>query len=331
MRSKEIAVAVVMIAALAVGCGTSETKRAADPRTEVLRFFTADTPLVGLLRTDRLGQVPEIDAAASELPGYAAVVARLQQAGLDTAEVRRLVRREENEEAIGPPELAVGASSLEALDRGRALMVLDTGDEARLGRRFRAYAAREGLSAAGELHDADLYAGLRAAFAVRDGVLLVGDDLEQVRAAIETRDGDRDRQLDDGEVGGLFDELSEEAPIHIYADFGALTAADGAVSALAEEVRWLAAADEGALSMAAVNSTVEIDAFARLDRVPLEEGEAPAGEEFAHFGFSPNALALLLPGDGDAHLRRLLLAMTPIAGEASASTDELRVRLQLGP
>jgi hypothetical protein len=331
MRRKEIALAVVTVALLAGGCGTSETKRAVDPRTEVLRFFAPDTPLVGLLRTDRLGQIPAIDAAVSSLPGYEAIGARLRQAGLTTAELRHLVAGTEEEGGIGPPELAIGASDLDALAGGRALLALDTGDEARLARSFRRFASRETLANGGELHDADLYAGRGAAFAVRDGVLLAGADLDQVRSALEIRDGDRDGQLDDGEVGGLFDELPEGAPIHVYADFGALIGPDSAVSALAQEVPWLDAIGLGALSMAAVGDRVELDAFARLDRQSLNEDELPGGEEFAPFSLSPQALGLLLPSDGAAPLRGLLLAMAPIAGDASASTDELRIRVLLGP
>jgi hypothetical protein len=331
MRGREIALVSLAVAVLAGGCGTSETKRAVDPRIEVLRFFAPDTALVGLLRTDRLGQVSAIDAAVSSLPGYEPIVARLRQAGLTTAELRRLVKGEENEEGIGPPELAIGASGLDALDRGRALLALDTGDEARLSRRFREFASRESLAAAGEHHDADLYAGRGAAFAVRDGVLVAGADLDQVRSALEIRDGDRDQQLDDGEVGALFDELPEGAPLHVYADFGALIEPDRAVSALAEEEPWLGAIGEGALSVGAVGTTVELDAFARLDEESLGESELPADEEFAPFSLSPEAIGLLLPSNGAAPLRSLMLAMAPIAGDASASSDELRIRVLLAP
>jgi hypothetical protein len=288
MRGKEIALLALALAVLAGGCGTSETKRAVVPRTEVLRFFDRETEIVGLLRTDRLAQLPAIEAAVSDLPGPEAIGARLREAGL-------------------------------------------TANEARLARSFRRSASDGPLVAAGELHEADLYFGRGGAFAVRDGVLLAGTNLREVRAALETRDGDRDEQLDDGEVDGLFDELPEGAPIHIYADFGGLIGPDRAVSGLAQDTPWLDALGKGALSVGAVGDTVELDAFARLDQESLNEQELPAGEEFASFSLSSETLGLLMPSDGAAPMRGLLLAMAPIDGEASASTDELRIRVELGP
>jgi hypothetical protein len=328
MRRNGVCIAVVALAVLAGGCGTSETKRAVDPRTEVLRFFAPSVDVVALLRTDRLGQLPEIEAAMSGIPGYRPIGDLLERAGLDPSGIRDLVDSDDDSAEIGPPELAIGADNLVFAP---PLLALDTGDESRLDQAVRRREESGSIRTAGELHDATIYLGDGFALATRDGVLLASTEEDTVRTALEIRDGDRDGQLDDGEVGDLLEELPEAAPIHAYADFTALISPDRALNELAGSTPWLAAMGRGGLSIASSGPGVELDAFAELDRDSLEEAELPAGEEFTAFSLSRGLLGGLLTTEGDSQLRAPLLAMAPIDGEASATTDELRVRVELVP
>jgi hypothetical protein len=328
MRRKAIALAVVTVAVLAGGCGTSETKRAVDPRTEVLRYFERATAAVALVRSDRLGQLPEIEAAIGALPGYASIADLQQRAGLTGSELKELIGPRDEQGELGPPELAIGAANLVFAD---PLLALDTGDEERLERVFERLRSGGSVRGAGEFHEASLYAGPGVAFATRDGVLLASTDLTQVRTALEIRDGDDDLHLDDGEVGDLLDELPEEAPIQVYTETALLLSPDFALNALADRTPWLAAMDEGALAITAAGPGVVLDLFARLDRESLDEAELPASEEFADFSLSRADLTALLTTTGASQLRPTLLGMTPIEGEVSASTDELRARVELAP
>jgi hypothetical protein len=318
MRTIRIVVFLLALGALLGGCGTSETKRVVDPRTEVLRFFAPGVGVVALVRTDRLGQLPEIEAALARAPGYAGIGDLLERARLTASGLHELVQPGEEPGEVEPPELAVGAEDLVS---GPPVLALDTEDQARLDRIFRRRVASGEIGPAPSFHDANLYSG--------DGV--AGTGLGAVRTALAIRDGDRDGQLDDGEVNDLLDELPAAAAVHAYADFGDLIASDSALNRLTGRVPWLAAIGKGSLSLAASGSRVELDAFARLDQRSLEEDDLPAGEEFTAFSLTRPLLAGLLPASGSSQLRAPLLALAPITGEASATTDELRARVELIP
>jgi hypothetical protein len=328
MRTTRIVVFVLALGALLGGCGTSETKRAVDPRIEVLRFFGPSVDVVALVRTDRLGQLPEIESAMSDIRGYAAIADLLDRAGLTPSGLRELVEPGEEPGEVQAPELAIGADDLAF---SPPVLALDTEDEERLDRVFRRREASGEVRPAPGFHDARLYSGGGVAYATRDGVLLASTSLAPVRTALAIRDGDRDGQLDDGEVNDLLDKLPASAAVHAYADYTALIAPDFALNALAARTPWLAAMGLGSLSLAANGPEVELDAFAQLDRESLDEADLPAGEEFSAFSLSRQRVASLLTAHGDSQLRAPLLAMAPITGDSSASTDELRAQVALAP
>ena len=74
-----------------------------------------------------------------------------------------------------------------------------------------------GLREAERYHGARLFAAARAV-ATRDGVLLIGADADQLRKALDVRDGAESARLNDDDVTALLDELPSEARVHAYVD-----------------------------------------------------------------------------------------------------------------
>jgi hypothetical protein len=327
----------LLVAAVVAGCGTSEQKRAVDARTEVLRFFGVDAPAVALLRADSPGELVAVDRAASGIPAWqmlrAAVVAPLQAAGLGRGELLRLVHPAVEIEGVKASALAVGVPSATALRRGQALVVLAT-DQDELMDRLLGTAADQGeVRRAGEVDGAQLYSGRDAAYAVRDGVLVSAADLSQVRSAIDLRDGDSDKQLDEDVVNDLFADLRTEGPVLAYSNFASAVDADASLGLLARRNPWVDALAEAAVSMASVGRSLQVELVAKTQGTELSESERPAGEAPTSFTISSAGARAAMPRDsgGAGPARQLLFGIVPVAGDATASGDEVRAQASFSP
>lgn len=216
----------VLLCVLPAGCGSdpspggAEPKRALDPRAEAVRFFAAGTRAVALLRTDMPDSARELAARAGDVPGLSRLVgeigARASRCGIDIAELLKLGRARDG----GGP----GAELVMGLPRGAAgeelLFVLPTDRPEDLEDLFAAAAATAELRPAGDYDDAALYAGRGCAFALRDGVMVAAANPGLLRQAIDVRDGDESRHLDDAEVSAALEDVPTRAALHLVAHRG---------------------------------------------------------------------------------------------------------------
>jgi hypothetical protein len=253
------------------GCGLDpETpKRTADPLDETLRFFPADTQAIALVRPDRtsfsiLGQVTEpLSPSLSPVPD---VTTPMRELG-EPQEIADLAESEN-----GPnPRVAVGAETARQLLGDESLAVLVTEREAELAELFDRAVRRGEVRSTGELHEARLFQGSSAAFAERDGVLLIGSSEAAIRSAIETRDGDSDEHLDDRAAEDVLDELSDAAPVLLFLNMRQITAEEPAAENLARRAGWIADLHRAALAARPVPEGVALHFFGDADGTDLTE------------------------------------------------------------
>jgi hypothetical protein len=324
-----IALALMLVAGVSA-CGESDAKRAADARSEVVDFFAANAPVVAFLRPGSPTELAEVDRAANSLPAWqrlrAMVLGPLHAAGLGRAHLLRLVRPRDEVEGLDAAALALGAATPEDLTAGRPLLVLAT-DQSDLLSEFMQRASRRGtLMRAGTLHDAALYEGRDASFAARDGVLVSAPTLAEVRTAILRRDGDSDEQLDGDVVRSLFDELGEQGPLLVYADLAA-GGPDPGLRALRARKAWIGRLGQTAASLTVTNGALQIEVFAKTTSGDFAPSEVPIGSEPTPFYYDRTGVAAELQ---HGSLRDLLLGLAPISGEATATSDEVRVHATVG-
>ena len=325
------------------GCGADEPKRAVDARVEALRFFPRNEPLVAMLETGpkEADRRTALAGAAAGVPLWDSLrragLERLTAAGIDLNELARILREPASDEELPASELALGLAP-SGTPRPSILIVLVTDDPTGMETLLRRAEKSGKLKLVGSLHEARLYSGPAGSFALRDGVLLAASDTRRLRGAIRLRDGDRDAQIDEGKVSDLLEELPSEASLHIYLDVQALARSEPAVAALARPpAAWINAVGPAAVAITAPGGGLRADVFAEIDPDAVRNGQTldqpiPLGERPATLSFSREQLGALLTGEfaKTSPLHRALLGIAPIDGEASATEDELRARLQLG-
>jgi hypothetical protein len=283
------------------GCGTDDgPKRAVDPQSEVLRFYPAGTDVVALVDTDvQLRDLRALSRAASPVPGWPELRRRIDRV-LDASGLS--VRRQ-----IAPllgNRLAVGAGTLGDLAEGRPLLALEARDSEQLEAVLGAAAAAGGIDGAGRYRRAALYRAPAAALAARDGVLLAGADLDQLRRALDVRDGDDDARLDDDTVGEILDELPPEPGIHAYLDLGRVL--DERLGADAQRrvdrIPWAAALGRAGLSLALRHDSATLAFLARPERGSVEDSDLPIapGEQPPRLHRVARGLTAGLRGAGQA-------------------------------
>jgi len=334
MGSKRSTAAVILLlVAAAAGCGESTAKRSVDARTEVLRFFGVDAPVVGLLEPQPTDEVVSLDEAAAGAPIWAelrsAALGPLHAAGLGLADLRRLVRPQEQIEGVEAAAAGLGAPNANDLAAGRPLLVLATDQAELLSRLMRDGAQSGRLRPAGRIDEAVLYRNPIASYAVRDGVLVSAGSSAEVRTAIERRDGDSDLQLDEDVVRSLFNELGEQGPLLVYANLDAVREADLGLRALGRVAPWTAMLVETAATAGAVGGSVRIESFSKTTGEGFGSADLPLGTTPSEFEINATAAASLIPLPGP--IRMLLAGLGPVEGEATATSDEVRLRLGTVP
>jgi hypothetical protein len=324
-----IALSLMLVAGFAA-CGESGVKRSVDARAEALSFFAKEAPVVALLRTQSPADVVELNRAAAGLPAWqrlrGLVLGPLHDAGLGQSRLRNLVRPSEEVEGLDAAALTIGAATPEDLAGGFPLLVLATDQAELLSTYMRRTAAAGALQPRGKLDDALLYEGRKAAFAIRDGVLVSAPSIGLVRSAIARRDGDSDERLDDNAVESLFESLDEPGPMLVYADLGYVREADPGLTQLTDKAPWTGKLGETVASVRAQDGAVMIEDFSKSTD-ELTSGELPLGAEPSGFEITADSAGVLVePGP----ILDLLTGLAPIRGEATASSDEVRLHVTVG-
>ncbi len=319
--------ALTLCTALA-GCGESGAKRSVDARSEALSFFAKDAPALVLLRTEPPADLVAINQVAAGLPAWdrlrAAILAPLHVAGLGSRQLRRLAQPSEELEGIDSSALALGAPDPGDLASGRQLLVLATDQSDLLSRYLRESASAGRVKRVGTLDGAGLYEGPGFAFAARDGVLVSAARIAEVRAALRRRDGDRDKRLDDGFVESLWADLQRPGPLLVYADLGKVRESDPGLEQLGSQAPWTGKLGPTAASARVEDGALKIEDFSKTTDGDLTSAELPIGAEPSRFEITAASAASLIP---PGPVRELLLGLAPIRGEATASSDEVRLQV----
>jgi hypothetical protein len=333
MRGKAAPIALAVLAIAIAGCGESQPKRAVDARTEALRFFSVDAPAVALLRPEPPAALVALDNAADGVPAWTGfrslVFGPLQAAGLGRAQLARLVRPSEEIEGLDAAAFALGAATPADLAAHRPLLVLATDQAELLSRLLRRAAARGQLQHAGRLDEALLYRSPGASFAARDGVLVSAPRLADVRAAIQRRDGDSDRQLDEDVVRSLFDDLEEQGPLLVYAELARVREADPGLETLARQAPWTGMLGQTAATARSVRGALQIEDLSKAPGGDLSSAELPIGTAPSRFTITESTVDSLIPQPGS--VRTLLGSLAPITGDATATSDEVRLHVTVAP
>jgi hypothetical protein len=332
MRAKTAMVALAMlIVAAPVGCGTSGPKRSVDARTEALRFFAVNAPVVAVLRPQPWSAVLALNDAAGSIPAWMdmreGVLGPLVAAGVSAPELAKILQAGQDVEGAEATAIALGSATPDDLAAGRALLVLSSDQSDLLAGLLRQQTQAGKLKPAGKLDEASLYRGPGAAFAVRDGVLISAARLADVRTAIERRDGDTDLQLDEDVVNSLFNDLQTQGPLLAYANLAGIRDADPGMQRLADQAPWTGKLGPTAAT-AYASGGVRIEEFSKTTSGNFTSSELPFGATPSSFKIDSSGVATLIPAPGP--IRTLLTAMAPISGEATASSDEVRLHVTLG-
>jgi hypothetical protein len=149
-----------------------------------------------------------------------------------------------------------------------------------------------------------------------------------VRTAIERRDGDTDLQLDEDVVNSLFNDLQTQGPLLVYANLAGIRDADPGMQRLADQAPWTGKLGPTAATAYADGGSVRIEDFSKTLGGSFTSSELPLGATPSPFKIDSSGAATLIPEPGP--VRTLLTAMAPISGEATASSDEVRLHVTLG-
>jgi hypothetical protein len=335
VRTGRFAAALLFAVTLAA-CGTSDRKRAVDARTEVLRFFGVDAPTVALLGPQPNRSLRVLNRAAAGIPAWEqvrdGVLGPLHNAGIGPGDLQRLVRPQDGIEDVTDTAAALGAPVPAGPGKG-TLLVLATDQTELLEQLLREAVVAGDVRSAGELDGALLYRGGPDAYAIRDGVLVSASTLAGVRAAVERRDGDSDAQLDEDVVNGVLDDLRTTGPLDVYANLGQAVDSDPELSELASRTPWVASLDQGALTARVEGPSVRLEMVASTDREDLDESELPVSGTPSRIGLTRAGVSAVLPGRGvpTDPIVALLYGLTPLVGEATATTDEVRASVSVSP
>jgi hypothetical protein len=330
-RIPAVVLAGALLCALAA-CGTTESKRAVDARTEVVRFYGVDAPAVAMLVNEPARDLASLERAGADVPAWSqlsgALLGPLRAAGIGRPQLRRLMDPREEIEGVRAASLAIGIPGVGPLSPRRLLVVL-VSDQTELLEQVLADSVAAGtIRRTGTLHDAELYRGDSAAYAARDGVLVAAADPTTVRAALRRRDGDSDAQLDEDVVKGVLDELRIDGPLDVYANVDRVIESDPGLAAAAAGTPWLEALRQGALTARPTGAALRLEVAVRT-RGDLPESELPATATPDRFTLSPGDVTGRL-GAGDP-AGSLLRGITPLEGAATASPDEVRAQVVPSP
>jgi hypothetical protein len=247
------------------GCG--DDGGTSSPLDEALGFLPQDAGFAFIASTD-LDDYEDVRALIERFPigGRAEDALResLQEEGLDfERDVEPLLG---NEVVIGTGD---NASFIDESGDTPFVLAIETQD----GDKLRELVERDGR-AQGESEGYDLYQGREddTWVAVKDDVLVLSDDEQTLRDALEQRGGD-DRLTED-DVEEAFDELPEDAPIRLYANVGALLEASPDAQA-ARKVKWVEQLETLGLTADASEDAISVEFALNTDPEGLSDDDLP--------------------------------------------------------
>lgn len=266
MLSPLLARTLPVLAALALGgCGGGD--EAASPLDEVLGFLPEDAGFAFVASTD-LDDYDDLRQTVEKFPfaGQAEQLLErgLEQGGVDfDSEIKPLLG---NELVVGVPD---NASFVDSSQDTPFVLAVETQDAGKL----EDLVTKDGRDR-GESEGYDVYQGEEddTWIAIKDAVLVLSDDEDTLKRALEQR-GEDDRLTED-DVEAAFEELPEDAPVKVYANAKALLAADpDAKEAL--KVKWVDRIETVGLSADASDDAIAIDYSVRTDPAGLSDADLP--------------------------------------------------------
>jgi hypothetical protein len=265
--------ALITTAALALGgCGGDD--EASSALDESLGYLPEDAGFAFVASTD-VEDYEDLRQTLDKFPfaGRAEDLLKqsLEQGGVDfDDDIKPLLG---NEVVIGAAD---NASFVDSSSDTPFVLAIETQDSGKL----EDLAKKDGREQ-GESEGYDIYQGQEddTWLAIKDEVLVLSDDEETLKGALKQR-GEDDR-LTEEDVEAAFEELPEDAPVRVYANVGALLAADpDAKDAL--KVKWVDHIETLGMSADATDDAIAIDYSVRTaedltdDDLPLASGaEAP--------------------------------------------------------
>jgi hypothetical protein len=93
------------------------------------------------------------------------------------------------------------------------------------------------------------------------------------------------------------------------------------------------ALEQGALSARATGPALQVELIVRTDEGQVDGAELPAGEEPSRFEISSESVPALVPPRGRPQdpVGAILRGLTPLAGEATANSEEIRAEASVSP
>lgn len=258
--------ALAAASAIAMSVSACGDDGAASPLDEALGFLPEDAGFVFIASTDR-DDYDDVQRLVERFP----FGGRLEDALRQSIESEGREFDRDVEPLLGN-ELVLGVADNERFVRGEDdrpfVLALETEDAGK-ARDF----AREDATDEGESEGYDLFHGEGDSWiAVKDEVLVLSNDEQTLKSALEQRGSD-DR-LGEDEVEEAFEELPEDAPVRVYANVGALLEASPG-AAEARKVKWVDHLEAVGVTAEVSEDAISIDYAITTDPEGLSDEDLP--------------------------------------------------------
>jgi hypothetical protein len=232
-----------------VGCGGGDSGSALD---SALAYLPKDATVAVAVDTDVDGdQYKALGDLLKKFPFSEQIKGSLLQEFEQSSEG---VKYEDDVKPVLGNPLVVGAAEPEAVTgvSNGFIVAVKAKDEGALDDLIDKTKPKE----AGEASGAKLYSEDGTWFAVEDDMVVLANDEEQLKRALERADGDD--HFDESSFDKAFDGLPDSALVRLYADVEALLKDDPG-SADARRVKWIAALRQLGLTVSATKDGIDVD------------------------------------------------------------------------
>ena len=265
-KLSRIVPALLLTAALVVaGCGGDDG--ASSPLDEALGHLPEDAGFAFIASTD----IEDYDDLRETLERFP-FAGRAEEALRESIEQGDVDFEQQIEPLLGN-DVVVGVDDNASFINESAdtpfVLALETGDADALEE-----VASSGGERTGESEGYDIYESSDGDtwMAIQDEVLVMSDNEETLESAIAQR-GEDDRLTED-DIEPAFEELEDDAPLRVYANVGALLAADPDAKE-AMKVKWVAQLDKLGLTAGASDGGIAVDYFISTDSDELSDEDLP--------------------------------------------------------
>ena len=260
----------VLLGLVAAGCGGGDDSGSA--LDSALAFLPKDTPFAFVADTDVEGdQYKNVSQLIDKFPFgdqvKSSIRGQLEQLG------NGVDFNDDVKPVLGNPAV-LGAADTETVtgDASNYILALQAKDQGALEDLVDKLNPRD----SGEASGATLYEAGGTDFAVKDDLLVIADNQDQLKAALERADGDD--HFDEDTFNAALDGLPDGALMRLYVDAEGLLKSDpGSVDA--RKVKWIGALRSVGLTATAKEDAVDIDFRARTEGdlsdedLPIAPGE----------------------------------------------------------